>query len=105
VYGLSTEPPNDVAQRYLVLVSKILQNLVNGTLPGHKENFMENLNEFILSNRDTLQATFDRLTLNTENNDRTVFTVPNNYKQAALCSLYNYLLNNYDKLKKTTRFN
>jgi len=61
---------------------------------------MENLNEFILSNRDALQGTFDRLILVSEGDFRTInLDVPNNYKQAALCSLYNHILNNYGKIK------
>jgi len=60
---------------------------------------MENLNEFIISNRDSLQNAFDRLTMDTATEHRQIFPVPNNHKQAALCTLYNHMLSNYGKLK------
>ena len=33
-----------MAQRQLILVTKVLQNLANDTLPGKKEGYMERLN-------------------------------------------------------------
>jgi DNA-binding protein len=43
-----------------VLVSKILQNLANNTLPGKKEGFMEHLNDFVTANIDKLNKFFDQ---------------------------------------------
>jgi len=65
IYGLLEEPPNDVAARYLILLSKILQNLANGTLPGNKEQYMETMNNFITTNTPKLREFFDEISIPT----------------------------------------
>lgn len=45
-FGVADENPNPMAQRQLILVAKVLQNLTNDTLPGIKEAYMQALNEF-----------------------------------------------------------
>jgi hypothetical protein len=35
-YGLLENPPNENAQRQLVLIGKVIQNLANMTMPGVK---------------------------------------------------------------------
>jgi hypothetical protein len=40
VYGLLKEPPHSTAQRQLILIAKVLQNLANDTLPGKKEGYV-----------------------------------------------------------------
>jgi neurofibromin 1 len=45
-YGLLESPPNPVCQRQLVLIGKVMQNLANMTLPGTKEQFMNQLRDF-----------------------------------------------------------
>lgn len=42
------EPPREGCQRNIVLVSKLMQNLANNTLPGNKETYMQKLNEWIV---------------------------------------------------------
>lgn len=61
VYGLLANAPEPEFQRILVLVSKILQNLANNTLPGKKEGYMEQLNEFVTGNIDKLNQFFDNI--------------------------------------------
>eukprot|EP01119_Soliformovum_irregulare_P023380 TRINITY_DN8156_c0_g2_i1.p1 TRINITY_DN8156_c0_g2~~TRINITY_DN8156_c0_g2_i1.p1 ORF type:complete len:141 (+),score=30.67 TRINITY_DN8156_c0_g2_i1:183-605(+) len=50
------EPPNQDCQRCLILLSKTLQNLALGTLPGKKEPFMLTMNDFITQNLDAVHA-------------------------------------------------
>jgi len=45
-----------MAQRQLILIAKVMQNLANDTLPGKKEGYMERLNEFITSNQNHLRG-------------------------------------------------
>jgi len=61
VYGLLKEPPHSTAQRQLILVAKVLQNLANDTLPGKKESFMERLNLFITTNQEPLKEYYRQL--------------------------------------------
>ena len=55
------EPPLPTAQRQLILVAKVVQNLSNNTLPGAKEAYMQRLNDFITNNQTDLQAFFDEI--------------------------------------------
>jgi len=58
-YGLEIEE-NTVAQRSLILVSKLIINLVNGIeFDGSKEEYMVGLNCFIQKNSSNLQRFFD----------------------------------------------
>eukprot|EP01088_Endostelium_zonatum_P012083 TRINITY_DN2624_c0_g2_i1.p1 TRINITY_DN2624_c0_g2~~TRINITY_DN2624_c0_g2_i1.p1 ORF type:complete len:983 (-),score=210.82 TRINITY_DN2624_c0_g2_i1:156-3104(-) len=59
--GILNEVAHPTAQRQLILLSKVLQNLANDTLPGVKEAYMEKLNEFISNNRGSLQKFYDKL--------------------------------------------
>ncbi len=49
VLYLIPEPPNENVQRFLILISKTLQNIANGTLPGKKEQYMESMNGILPS--------------------------------------------------------
>jgi hypothetical protein len=49
-YGLLENPPNPVCQRQLVLIGKVMQNLANMTMPGAKEQFMQQLSDFFSRN-------------------------------------------------------
>jgi neurofibromin 1 len=60
-YGLMSTPPNPVARRQLILLSKVLQNLANGVKFGSKESFMTKLNGFITANQEKLKGFYDRL--------------------------------------------
>lgn len=61
VYGLLKEPPHSTAQRQLILIAKVLQNLANDTLPGKKEGYMERLNMFITTNQEPLKHYYRNL--------------------------------------------
>lgn len=56
VYGLLEEPPNEMSQRYFVLIAKLLQSLANEAPPGAKEEYMIKLNEFVVKNLPALHA-------------------------------------------------
>jgi hypothetical protein len=45
----------------LILVTKVLQNLANNTLPGAKEAYMEKLNAFIIANKPALDQFYDKM--------------------------------------------
>ena len=49
VYGLLDHPPNNLTQRQLVLISKVIQSVANMAVPGKKEKYMEALASFISS--------------------------------------------------------
>eukprot|EP01087_Luapelamoeba_hula_P003796 TRINITY_DN1364_c1_g1_i5.p1 TRINITY_DN1364_c1_g1~~TRINITY_DN1364_c1_g1_i5.p1 ORF type:complete len:237 (-),score=57.28 TRINITY_DN1364_c1_g1_i5:100-810(-) len=87
-FGLLEEAPLPTAQRQLILLAKVLQNLANDTLPGTKEAYMERLNEFITNNQEDLRNYFNR-TLEAENLPMTDRQIPAAAKENALCCLYN----------------
>lgn len=61
---LKKEPPSSESRRALVLVTKTLQNLANGLYFGEKEEYMENLNEFIKSKLEVVTSYFEKLAVN-----------------------------------------
>jgi len=54
IYGITPDPPNENAQRYLILLSKSLHNLSTGTKPSIKEPWMEKMDDFVTSNQRPL---------------------------------------------------
>lgn len=50
-----------MTHRQLILVSKVLQNLANDTLPGTKEAYMERLNAFITTNKPALERFYAQI--------------------------------------------
>lgn len=58
-YGIYKQKPSKELQRFLVLVSKVMQNLSNGVF--FQEEYMEHMNTFITKNLDTIQQYFDDL--------------------------------------------
>ena len=60
-FGIVEKPPTGEAQRALVLVAKVLQNLANDVEFGKKEAFLTPMNTFIQRNRANLQEFFVRL--------------------------------------------
>jgi len=59
-YGLSTEPPSGKNLRFLVLMSKVMQNLGFG-VQFEKEKYMTDLNDFIQNNKDTMNVWLDEI--------------------------------------------
>ena len=58
-YGIYKEKPERELQRFLILISKVLQNLSNGVY--FRESYMENMNNFISKNLPTIRQYFDDL--------------------------------------------
>lgn len=96
LHGLLNEPPHPVlippptlvkglmlmmtvvaqtTHRQLILVTKVLQNLANDTLPGTKEAYMERLNSFISSNKASLERFYHELTTHPEHGKYSEFPV------------------------------
>lgn len=46
-YGLLQQNPNEVVQRQLVLIAKVLQNLANMASVNTKEQYMEKVADFV----------------------------------------------------------
>jgi hypothetical protein len=132
VYGLLEEPPHPVptqlshnsrriqhrcfdrsptlrstlqmAQRQLILISKVIQNLANDTLPGAKEEYMEKLNAFITSNKPTLERFYSRIMDNPENGkDAHLLPVPEHAREEALIAIHNFLAQNLEAVEKAIR--
>lgn len=59
-YGLSSGPPPPHVRRSLLLVSKVLQNLANGTA-FEKEEYMKPLNAFLANHQRTMDEFFEKV--------------------------------------------
>jgi len=102
VYGLQREPPDEVSQRYLILLSKVLQNIANGTLPGNKEKYMESLNEFIQSHLDNAVQFFERLAAKPkEAPSKDIAPVPDNVYFNALLYLATHIQTIQSRIDRT----
>jgi len=100
VYGLLNEPPNQDCQRYLILLSKTLQNLALGTLPGRKEEYMEKMNEFITSNQDLLHKFIDEVTQPVDISDVEPTELPRGLESNSLAYLHHHMITNLPALKR-----
>jgi len=56
------EVPSQEAQRGLILVAKVLQNMSNSISFGEKESYMVELNEMIVAHTEIFSVFFDQLT-------------------------------------------
>jgi len=54
--------PSQEAQRGLILVAKVLQNMSNSISFGEKESYMVELNEMIVAHTEIFSVFFDQLT-------------------------------------------
>ncbi|ELR25191.1 GTPase-activator protein for Ras family GTPase [Acanthamoeba castellanii str. Neff] len=84
-------PARQMAQRQLILVTKVLQNLANDTLPGAKEAYMERLNAFIVSNKPALGRFYDQIVDHPDHGKLTDLTVPARVRNDALIKLRAFL--------------
>jgi len=91
IYGLLEDTPSPTAQRQLILLGKVLQNVSNNTLPGAKEAYMIKLNEFITNNQDDLRNFFDTI-LNSNSLDTSETEVPDIVKRNSLAQVLNVLI-------------
>eukprot|EP00026_Physarum_polycephalum_P003107 Phypoly_transcript_03116.p1 GENE.Phypoly_transcript_03116~~Phypoly_transcript_03116.p1 ORF type:complete len:809 (+),score=167.07 Phypoly_transcript_03116:160-2427(+) len=62
LFNLAPDHPGIKQTRYLILIAKTLQNLANLVeFGGVKEEFMKNMNEFVLANLDNMRNFIDKL--------------------------------------------
>jgi len=87
---------NDKMRRTLVLMCKVLQNLANEQAFGAKEKFMEPLNGFIVTNKNTLDKFYKAL-LTTDNPPENVI-IPKEVRLSALSAIHNHINLNKDKI-------
>eukprot|EP01130_Rhizamoeba_saxonica_P007421 TRINITY_DN3003_c0_g2_i1.p1 TRINITY_DN3003_c0_g2~~TRINITY_DN3003_c0_g2_i1.p1 ORF type:complete len:1830 (+),score=358.39 TRINITY_DN3003_c0_g2_i1:36-5492(+) len=100
VYGILTEPPNQDAQRQLVLISKVLQCVANMTTPGKKEEYMDFMNPFITKNIPKIVDFYTTLMEPTHFEDEgTNFEVPLVCQDNAVAFLYSLFHKNQKKIK------
>lgn len=63
IFHLVPEAPQGDAQRALVLVAKVMQNLANGVEFGKKEAFLEPLNKWLRAKLPQVEILYERLTV------------------------------------------
>lgn len=90
---------SQTAQRQLILVSKVLQNLANDTLPGSKEEYMEKLNNFITTNKETLSAFYQEIVNNAERGKPAELPVPHDARTNALVELHAQIVADLNGIK------
>jgi hypothetical protein len=100
VYGLLEAPPNELTQRQLVLISKVLQSLANMAVPGKKEKYMATLATFIESNIPKMGKFYDEIRQpGSMMGEPTDMEVPKDVKQNALGTLWGFIFLNQEKVQ------
>ena len=108
VYGLLETPPNQVTQRQLVLITKVVQSIANMQEPGKKEEYMVALRDFIVKSIPKITTFYDNLRAavnlseNIENYETTVIDVPEEVKMNGLAAVANFLHTETPKLRAWT---
>jgi neurofibromin 1 len=99
-YGLLEHPPNEIAQRQLVLIGKVIQSLANLQLPGAKEEFMLSMNDFMTRNLPKMKQFYiDLLHANTIGVAKTrIVEVPQVVVNNGMAWMYGHLVTNKAKL-------
>jgi hypothetical protein len=78
----------------------VLQNLANDTLPGNKESYMMQLNEFITNNKDSLEAFYDTIVNNVDRGRSSALEVPDEVRLNSLASLHAHIHSNEKQIVK-----
>eukprot|EP01106_Pelomyxa_sp_JSP_P002211 TRINITY_DN1339_c0_g1_i4.p1 TRINITY_DN1339_c0_g1~~TRINITY_DN1339_c0_g1_i4.p1 ORF type:complete len:175 (-),score=61.83 TRINITY_DN1339_c0_g1_i4:93-617(-) len=86
-FGFVSQPPPQTVRRQLLLVTKVIQNLVNGLKFGEKEQFMIKFNSFIEENKPKLKEFYLRICYPTKDTEETATEVPDTYYGQALTLL------------------
>eukprot|EP01088_Endostelium_zonatum_P003117 TRINITY_DN141_c0_g2_i1.p1 TRINITY_DN141_c0_g2~~TRINITY_DN141_c0_g2_i1.p1 ORF type:complete len:1031 (-),score=199.65 TRINITY_DN141_c0_g2_i1:77-3169(-) len=100
--GLLPAAPCQTAQRQLILVSKVLQNLANNSMPGQKEQYMMRLNEFINNNRESLKKFYAGLLQKGRNGGGTEVDVdvPDDVLKGSLVYIHKWLYRHSSEIEK-----
>jgi hypothetical protein len=90
-----------VAQRQLILIGKVLQNLANMTMPGAKEQFMQQLSDFFARNIPKMKEFYKELLTNDGKNGTPtqIVTVTETVRNNAMCQLWDQVHANEKKLR------
>lgn len=93
-YGLLESPPNETAQRQLILIGKVIQNLANLQAPGAKEQFMSSMDNFYDKNMDRMRDFYREILRDDgfEGETEDVATVTEEVKHNSLATVWNHLL-------------
>jgi hypothetical protein len=101
-YGLLPTPPNTVAQRQLVLIGKVLQNLANMTTLGAKEQFMTNFEDFMHRNVPKMRQLYTALldpTTPFNQKMKLELSVPENVRLNSLAMMHTHIVRNETKIR------
>jgi len=98
--GIVPVPPSEQAQRALVLVAKVLQNIANNVTFGSKETFLEFMNPFITANVLACQDYFDQIARLDEKKQISVAKVSLETKNKSLEAVYKQTKNVFPKIKE-----
>ncbi|PRP79935.1 hypothetical protein PROFUN_05911 [Planoprotostelium fungivorum] len=100
VYHLLQKPPSASAQRMLVLVSRVMQNLANETLPSLKAEHMVKLDQFIIDNLPPLHQLYDRITTDVPATaEGPSVVIPETTRDNALAWMHNFIVRNRNKIE------
>jgi neurofibromin 1 len=107
---LVEEQPSTIAQRSLLLISKLLQNVANGVKFSRKgkqtvkEAFMQPLDFFVVNNLQKAREYFDNVSKNVTK-DPGSFPIEEDVKDAALLTVHRFVYNNIDKVQQKSNLN
>jgi hypothetical protein len=95
------DPPNPVAQRQLVLIAKVLQNLANMTHQT-KESFMQKMRDFVTRNVPKMRHFYNALlnpNLRVNPKIQMNLAIPDEVRENALAFMHTHIYRNATKLK------
>jgi hypothetical protein len=101
VYGLLESPPNQLTQRQLVLISKVIQSIANLQVPGKKEKYMEQLADFIENGIPKVKTFYNTIKAPSADEHKLQYTdigMPKEVKNNALASIWSFIWLNQDKM-------
>jgi hypothetical protein len=98
-YGLVSEPPTQSAQKELINVSRIFQNLANETNPSDKNSFLKPFDEFVQQEIPKLREFYEAIINNQQQvASASVLKVPEDIEQDQLAIVWNHIYYNKDAL-------
>ena len=104
VYGLLETPPNQITQRQLVLITKVIQTIANMQEPGKKEEYMAALSDFIVASIPKIVTFYDnlRMAVNLPESgeaDDQHLDVPEEVTLNGLATIWNFMFTMKDKMR------
>jgi len=101
LYGLLSAPAPAGVQKTLILITKMIQNLANESLPGKKQAEFSKMDEFVTNNIPALHGFYDKiLSLSPDSVEPIVqISEPQLVYENAIGNLYNFIVQNRPKLE------